>query len=118
MKRDLGIDEILFVASDPGEEHRRALSAQMTGLPLRVEPRLMEQNFGKFESTPRDGKDFLRKKCRLSFSFGNGESMLRLCHRICNLLDELKEESGKTGRCTFWWPTMVLPGRCTPIFMI
>ncbi len=54
LKRDLGIDEILcspLIRAKNTAEH----IAQMTGLPLRVEPRLMEQNFGKFESTPRDG---------------------------------------------------------------
>ncbi len=97
LKRDLGIDEILcspLIRAKNTAEH----IAQMTGLPLRVEPRLMEQNFGKFESTPRDGKDFLREKMQFVNSFGNGESMLRLCQRIYNLLDELKEESGKTGK--------------------
>ena len=58
----------------------------------------MEQNFGKFESTPRDGEDFLREKMQFVNSFGNGESMLRLCQRIYNLLDELKEESSETGK--------------------
>ena len=29
--------------------------AEMTGKPLLTEPRLIEQNFGRFEGTPRDG---------------------------------------------------------------
>ena len=94
LKRDLGIDEILcspLIRAKNTAEH----IAQMTGLPLRVEPRLMEQNFGKFESTPRDGEDFLREKMQFVNSFGNGESMLRLCQRIYNLLDEIREQSGE-----------------------
>lgn len=44
--------------------------------------------------------------------------MLRLCQRIYNLLDELKEESGKTGKVYLLVAHNGIAGRCTPIFMI
>ena len=50
--------------------------AEITGIPMRVELRLKEQNFGKYESTPR-----------------NGESMIRFCQRIYNLLDDIRQEA-------------------------
>ena len=67
----------------------------MTGIPYRVEPRLIEQNFGKWESTPRDGKDFKKAKEFFACSHEGGESTLRLAQRIYNLLDEIKAESDK-----------------------
>ena len=64
----------------------------MTGIPYRVEPRLIEQNFGKWESTPRDGKDFKKAKEFFACSHEGGESTLRLAQRIYNLLDDIKKE--------------------------
>ena len=63
--------------------------AELTGLPAREEPRLTEQNFGRYESTARDGKEFLAAKQQFVIRNGGGESMLHLAQRIYNLLDEL-----------------------------
>jgi len=65
--------------------------SQMTGIPLREEPRLIEQAFGIWEgSSPRDSAEFFRAKQNFINSFGCGESMFRVAQRIYNLLDELK----------------------------
>lgn len=66
--------------------------AKATGLPLKEEKRLTEQNFGKWEGTPRDGKDFLADKRNFVTDYEGGESMVRVCQRIYNLLDELKAQ--------------------------
>lgn len=70
--------------------------AEQTGLPLRMEPRLIEQNFGKYEATPRDGQEFRAAKEQFACRYGNGESMLHVAQRIYNLLDELKTAGGDT----------------------
>ena len=57
-----------------------------------MEPRLKEQNFGIYESTPRDGKEFHEAKKDMARRFGSGESMLQLAQRIYNLLDDIKED--------------------------
>ena len=62
--------------------------ADILKLPLAVEPRLREQNFGIWEGTARDGEGFQRAKENFIDSFGTGESMLRLAQRIYNLLDD------------------------------
>ena len=67
--------------------------SEMTGIPCRVEPRLIEQNFGKWESTPRDGEDFKKAKEFFACSHEGGESTLRLAQRIYNLLDDIRKES-------------------------
>mgnify|MGYP002626315908 CR=1 FL=1 len=69
--------------------------SDLTGIPLREEPRLIEQNFGFWESTPKDSEGFLRARGSFVTRFGNGESMMQLAQRIYNLLDELREESDR-----------------------
>ena len=55
--------------------------------------KIIEQNFGKWESTPRDGKEFKKAKESFACRYEGGESMLQLAQRIYNLLDEIKQES-------------------------
>ena len=67
--------------------------SEMTGVPIREEPRLIEQAFGIWEGTsPRNSEAFFRAKQNFINSFGSGESMFRVAQRIYNLLDELKQD--------------------------
>ncbi len=66
--------------------------SQVTGIPLKVEPRLTEQNFGIWEGTsPRISEPFCQAKKEFLSRYETGESMFQLAQRIYNLLDELKE---------------------------
>lgn len=85
-------DEILYSPLIRAAETARHIS-EITGIPARMEPRLIEQNFGTYESTPRDGLDFKRDKAQFICRYGTGESMLHLAQRIYNLLDDIKAES-------------------------
>ena len=90
------IDEILYSPLIRAAETARHIS-EMTGAPMRMEPRLVEQNFGKWEGTsPRNAADFFEAKKQFVCRHEGGESMLQLAQRIYNLLDELKKETGKT----------------------
>lgn len=62
----------------------------------REERRLFEQNFGKYESTPRNGAEFREAKKQFLNRYDGGESMFRLAQRIYNLLDELKADGDRT----------------------
>lgn len=66
--------------------------SEITGIPAREELRLKEQNFGKYESTARNGAEFQEAKKQFLNRYEGGESMLHLAQRIYNLLDELKED--------------------------
>ena len=66
--------------------------SEKTGIPAKEEARLFEQNFGKYESTARDGKEFLEAKKQFLNRYDGGESMLHLAQRIYNLVDDLKAE--------------------------
>lgn len=69
--------------------------SEITGIPAREELRLKEQNFGKYESTPRHGEEFEEAKKEFACRYEGGESMLHLAQRIYNLLDEVKELSSE-----------------------
>lgn len=85
-------DEILYSPLIRAAETARHIS-EITEIPARMEPRLIEQNFGKWESTPRDGADFKKAKEFFACSHEGGESTLRLAQRIYNLLDDIKAEA-------------------------
>lgn len=90
----LCIDEILYSPLIRAKDTAMEI-AGITGIPAREEQRLKEQNFGKYESTPRNGAEFQEaKKCFINH-FEGGETMLHLAQRIYNLLDDIKAESGE-----------------------
>lgn len=93
---EMGIhaDEILYSPLIRAADTARHIS-EITGIPARMEPRLIEQNFGKWESTPRNGADFVKAKESFACSYEGGESMLRLAQRIYNLLDDIKAEADR-----------------------
>ena len=89
------IDEILASPLVRAAETARHVS-EVTGIPMRIEERLREQNFGRYESTPRNGEEFARAKGNFINSFDGGETMLHLAQRIYNLLDDVKQDEEKT----------------------
>lgn len=93
-EQGLRIDEILYSPLIRAADTARHIS-EITGIPARAEARLTEQNFGKYESTARDGAEFRRAKENFVESYDGGESMLRLAQRIYNLLDDIKAESNE-----------------------
>lgn len=92
LREGLHADEILYSPLIRAADTAKHIS-EITGIPARPEPRLTEQNFGKWESTPRNGLDFRKDKENFCSRYEGGESMLHLAQRVYNLLDEIKEES-------------------------
>jgi probable phosphoglycerate mutase len=84
-------DEILYSPLVRAADTAKHIS-EITGIPARMEPRLIEQNFGKWESTPRDGLEFKKAKEDFCCRYDGGESMLQLAQRIYNLLDDLRAD--------------------------
>lgn len=92
VKENIHIDEILYSPLVRASETARHIS-EITKVPMRMEPRLKEQNFGRYESTPRNGEEFQQMKTHFIDHFGSGETMLHLAQRIYNLLDDIKTEA-------------------------
>ena len=92
LEKGYAADEILCSPLKRARDTARHVS-EITGIPIRIEPRLTEQNFGIWEGTsPRKSLEFLQAKQHFIHSFGTGESMFRVAQRVYNLLDELKED--------------------------
>lgn len=94
LEEQIKADEILYSPLVRAKDTALHIS-EITGIPAREEIRLKEQNFGRYESTPRDGAEFKLAKQQFVNCYEGGESMLKLAQRIYNLLDEIKEESDK-----------------------
>lgn len=94
-EKNLHFDKILY-----SPLKRAAVTAKIVGdlnnIPLEVEPRLIEQNFGKWEGfdCSTGDKSFHLAKQKFADSYEGGESMFQLAHRIYSLLDELKAMPG------------------------
>ena len=93
LEEGIHADEILYSPLIRAAETARHIS-EITGIPMLAEPRLKEQHFGKWESTPRDGAEFKKAKEEFVCRYDGGESMLHLAQRIYNLLDDIRAESG------------------------
>lgn len=95
LKEQIHIDEILYSPLIRAKDTAVIISEE-TGIPAFEEVRLKEQNFGKYESTPRDGAGFAKAKESFIYRFDGGESMLELAKRIYNVLDDVKANPDKT----------------------
>lgn len=94
VKQGIHIDEILYSPLSRARDTAMEIS-KVTGIPAKMEVRLVEQDFGKWEGTARNGKEFGLAKQNFASSNEGGESMLKLCQRIYNLIDDLKKEPDK-----------------------
>ena len=92
LKLGYSADEILCSPLMRAADTARHIS-DITGIPVRPDLRLIEQNFGIWEGTsPRNSPGFFAAKQCFINSFGTGESMFRVAQRVYTLLDELKED--------------------------
>lgn len=97
LEQGIHADEILCSPLIRASETARHIS-EITGIPRRIDERLIEQNFGKWEATPRHGEGFEKAKQHFCNRYEGGESMLQVAQRIYNLLDEVKAESEEKTR--------------------
>ena len=89
------IDEIWSSPLRRASETARILS-EATGIPWRSEPRLTEQNFGKWEGQATVDEGFILEKQQFARRCGGGESMLQVAQRVYDVLDELKRTPDRT----------------------
>ena len=66
-----------------------------TGLAIKIEPRLIEQDFGSFEGMDRGTEAFLAAKKEPACRFPGGESSFETAARVYSLLNELKAEGSE-----------------------
>lgn len=95
VSENIKFDEILYSPLSRAKDTALIIS-DVTGVSAKVEERLIEQNFGKWEGTARNGLDFKADKENFATDYEGGESMLKLCQRIYNLIDDIKADKDKT----------------------
>ena len=61
-------------------------------MPVVIDDRLIEQDYGIYEGVDRQNPDFLANKRNFAFRYPNGKSMMQVAARVYPLLEELKEK--------------------------
>lgn len=95
LESGISFDKIIYSPLVRAADTAKHIS-EITGIPAFEEIRLKEQNFGKYEGTERNGKEFHEAKKDFISSYEGGESMMKMAQRIYNLLDEIKEDRQTT----------------------
>ena len=94
--KDLKID--MIIASPMLRARQTAEpAADMHGLEILVDDRLIEQDYGIYEGVSRFDEDFLANKRHFAFRYPGGESMMDVAHRVYGLLEEIRQKyAGKS----------------------
>ncbi|MCF0131937.1 MAG: histidine phosphatase family protein [Pseudobutyrivibrio sp.] len=95
LRQNIKADYIIYSPLSRARDTALIIS-EVTGIMAREEPRLIEQHFGVYEGTPRDGARFQESKKQFATNYEGGESMLKLCQRIYNVLDDVLSDSEHT----------------------
>lgn len=63
-------------------------------VPVEVEPRLIELDFGTFEGVRVDDPEFVKLRANFAFQYPEGESLLHAAARVYAVIDELPQRFG------------------------
>lgn len=66
--------------------------AEKCGLPVLVDDRLIEQDYGIYEGVDRYDSGFLSNKRHFAWKYPGGESMMQMAHRVYSLLEDVKRD--------------------------
>lgn len=86
-----GITRMLVSPLGRAQETARIANQQIR-VPVETEERLMEQCFGDFEGEPRKSESYLEAKRNITCRYPGGESILDLCARVYDLLNEIPKK--------------------------
>lgn len=62
------------------------------GIPVVIEQRLFEQDYGIYEGQDRSTEDFLDLKKQFAYTGAQNESLFHIAQRVYNFLDDIKEK--------------------------
>ena len=88
---DKGIDVILCTPMLRARQTAQAVSDAI-GVPIQIDERRIEMDFGTFEGTSRFGEEFQWIRAQMSTRFPGGESGFDVAYRVYSLLYEIKEK--------------------------
>lgn len=64
--------------------------SEICNIPMEIDARLIEQNYGIYEGVDRKEEAFLNNKRNFAYKYPNGESMMQVACRVYGLIDEIK----------------------------
>lgn len=88
---DKGIDVIIASPLLRARQTAQAVSDAI-GIPVQIDERLMEMDFGSFDGTSRFGEEFQWVRAQMPTRFPGGESGFDLAYRVYSLLYEIREK--------------------------
>ena len=93
---DKNIDVILCSPLLRARQTAQAVSDAI-GVPIQIDERLIELDFGVFEGGSRFDPEFQRTRAQMPTRYPGGESAFDLAHRVYSCLEDVKEKyAGKT----------------------
>ena len=87
--RDCPIDRIFYSPLLRAQQTAQIIN-QGRNLPMETEPRIAEQNYGRYEGVPSGSEAFQRNKRIYATRYPGGESHLQTAQRVYNFLDEVR----------------------------
>ena len=91
-----GIQVILASPLLRARQTAQAVS-EAIGVPIELDERLIELDFGSFEGGPRSDPDFQYTRAQFPTRYPGGESAFQLAHRVYSCLEDVKRKyAGKT----------------------
>ena len=87
---NLDLDLIISSPLLRARETAQAVSDRL-GIPVIVESRLTEQDFGIYEGQHHKVADYLENKKQFAYRYPGGESALGVAHRVYGFLEELRD---------------------------
>ena len=88
---DKGIDVILSSPLQRARQTAQAVSDAI-GVPVQIDDRLIEMDFGTYDGTSRFGEEFQWVRSQMPTRFPGGESGFDLAYRVYSLLYEIREK--------------------------
>ena len=93
---DKGIEVIIASPLLRARQTAQAVSDAI-GIPVEIDERLIELDFGIFEGGPRTDPDFQYTRAQFPTRYPGGESAFQLAHRVYGCLEDVKKKyAGKT----------------------
>ena len=91
-----GIEVIIASPLLRARQTAQAVS-EVIGVPIELDERLIELDFGSFEGGPRSDPDFQYTRAQFPTRYPGGESAFQLAHRVYSCLEDVKRKyAGKT----------------------
>lgn len=83
------VDLILVSPLERTRETAQIVSRRI-GIPVKINPQLIEQDFGTYEGWDMDEKGYLARRENLFWHFPGGESTIQLIHRAYSVLEDVQ----------------------------